>query len=206
MLKRASLLTLVLTLLFSSAHAGVKPGDGVLIVNVGYASGTSAITGESIDGGIIGLDYQKLGFGSSWSGGVSIGYGQVQQSVTGEDSEEISNTISTVPVYLGGKYWLGSGEGRFQGYLGLAFGMYFAQLETNVAAHIGPADEPVSGSYTSETGLGFGLGVPVGIALSLGDSILLTANYTLNWLWGNEFLENDILNSVSLGIGFTFGG
>jgi hypothetical protein len=182
-----------------------------MILNVGYATGTSAVTGDNIDGGAMSLDFQKLGWESPWSGGFSIGYGKVNQTLSevnaaGDTSTTTDNTISTVPVYLGGKYWLGGAEKRFQGYIGLAFGMYFSQLQTNVSSNIGVQDQPVSGGFTSETALGFGLGVPVGIAVSLGDSILLTANYTLNWLWENEFLENDILNTVSLGLGFTFGG
>ncbi len=204
MVRRTSLLALVFTLFFAGAHAGVKPGDGVLIVNIGYASGTSALTGENIDGGIVGLDYQKLGFGSKFSGGFSIGYGALHETIT-QDSSEVDNTITSVPIYLGGKYWFGDGEKRFQGFLGLAFGMYFASLETNISKTVGPQSQFVSGSYTSETALGFGLGIPVGIAVTLGDSFLLTANYTLNWLWDSEFLDNDIINSVSLGVAFTFG-
>ena len=205
MIRKASLLTLVITLFFTSAYAGVKPGDGVLFLNLGYASGKSVVTGENIDGGLIGLDYQKMDFGTSMSGGFSIGYGQLRQTFSGEDSTEVSSTITTVPVFLGGKYWLGDGEKRFQGYIGLAFGMYFAQLETNVTSTVGIQDQDVGGSYSSETGLGMGMAFPLGVVLTLSDSLLLTANYTLNWLWGNEFLDNDILHSVSMGIGFKFG-
>lgn len=208
MVRKVSLLVLAITMLVSSAHAGVTPGHSVLIVNVGYASGKSVTTGENVDGGIIGLDYQKLGWNGGWSGGFSIGYGEIQQTITGTgvgaDTTEVDNTISSVPIYLGGKYWIGSGENRFQGYVGLAFGMYFSELTTSATGTVGK--QPVSGSYTSESTLGFGLGVPVGVSFSLGESILLTANYTLNWLWDNEFLDNDIMNNFSLGLGFRFGG
>ena len=202
---KVAVITLAIVLLVANAHAGVKPGDGLLILNVGYAMATSKSTGDAIDGAFFGLDYQKLDWNKPVSGGFSIAYGEIHESISGADSTEADITVSTVPVYLGGKYWLGSGDGRLQGYLGLAFGTYFSQLKTSVTSTVGIQDETYSGSFTSETALGFGLGVPVGVALSLGESLLLTANYTLNWLWENEFLDNDILNSFSLGVAFRFG-
>ena len=84
--------------------------------------------------------------------------------------------------------------------------MYFAQRETSAKATVGREEEEVGGSYTSESALGFGLGVPVGVVLSLGETIMLDAHYNLNWLWGNDFLDNDIINAFSVGIGFKFGG
>jgi hypothetical protein len=204
MIGRTILLVLLLTLVVANANAGVKAGDAVLILNVGYASGKAKATGNNVEGGIFGLDYQKRDWDKPVSGGFSMGYGQLNETVK-RDSSQTDYTISTIPIYLGGKYWLGDGEKRIQGYVGAAFGIYFAQLETSVQWTLGPKSKTGSGSYTSETALGFGLGIPVGIAFSLGDTILLTANYTLNWLFDSEILDNDILNAGSLGIAYRFG-
>lgn len=209
MLGRMSFIILMAVLVAGSAHAGVTPGDGVLILNLGYANGKAAYTGETFDGGIIGLDYQKMDWDSPVSFGFSIGYGKMTQTVTGLDASadtvQADNTITSVPIYLGGKYWLGDGEGRFQGYIGAAFGMYFSQLETNVTAYAGRDDQAVGGDYSSQTALGFGLGIPVGVAVGISESMMLTGNYTLNWLWDNEFLDNDIVNAFSIGIAYNFG-
>jgi hypothetical protein len=155
MVRGASLLTLVLTLSFASAHAGVKPGDGALFLNIGYSTGKSSVTGDNIDGGFIGLDYQKRDWANPVSGGFSIGYGKISQSITGVDSAVVDNTISSVPIFLGGKYWIGDGEKRFQGFVGAAFGMYFAQLETSVRSTVGVQNQDVSGTRTTRS-TGFG--------------------------------------------------
>lgn len=203
MSRKVGLLVLGIVLIAAGAQAGVKAGEGLLTINVGYAMGKSAITGDNIDGGVAGLDYQKLSPTGPWSAGFSIGYGGLTENVTGSnDSSTVDYSLTTVPIFLGGKYWLGDGEGKLQGYIGASFGMYFTTLDTNWQGTVGVQNQPVSGGFSSQTELGFGIGVPVGVAFTASDAFLITANYTLNWFWDNSFLDNEILNAFSLGVAF----
>jgi hypothetical protein len=176
----------------------VKSGDSVLFVNAGYANGKSSISGDNIDGSVVSIEFQKMGFSSSVSAGFLVGYGEIQQNVA-EDSTRRDYMISTIPVLLGSKLWLG--EGLLQGYAGLNIGAYFGQLESTLSSTAVAG----AGDLTTETTVGWGLGVPLGVAVSLGDAIVLNANYTLNWFWENEFLEDELMNTVSVGLGFKFG-
>ena len=198
MLRKASLFLLAIMVSVGSAHAGVKPGDGILFLNVGYANGKSTVSGNNLDGGVFGFDYEKMDWGNPVSGGIMAGYSKIHESVS---SDTTDYTITTMPIFLGGKYWFG--KDKIQGYVGAAFGMYFAKLEASASTVV--AGKPVGGSYTSETGLGVGLGIPVGVAFSVGKTVMLSANYMLNWLWDNKFLDNDIINSASAGVIFRFG-
>ena len=83
-----------------------------------------------------------------------------------------------------------------QAYLGVAFGVYFTDLEES---------NLTEDTFSSKSTLGFGLGVPLGLTLPLGESLLFNMNYTLNWLWSNDAFENNILHSVNAGLGFLFG-
>jgi hypothetical protein len=97
-------------------------------------------------------------------------------------------------------HWFG--ENRIQGFLGVAFGMYFSELTVSVDPVY---DEASGGSLTSGTAANFRLGIPPGLSISISDSIMLNANYTLNWLWDNPFLDNNLIHAVGVGVGFTFG-
>jgi hypothetical protein len=77
-------------------------------------------------------------------------------------------------------------------------------LETSNGARV--MNRPRVKRHTSETAVGFGMGIPVGIALSLGESFIMTVIYLLHWLWDTEFLDNDILDAGSPGVAIRFGG
>jgi hypothetical protein len=198
MVRIAFLWALAILVSVGGAHAEVKSGDTVLFVNAGYVSGRSSISGDNIDGAGVSLEALSLVGEKSLSAGFVVGYGQIQQSVA-EDSTRRDYTISTLPILLGGKLWIG--RGAIQGYVGLAFGAYFGHLESTLSS----TAEVGAGDLTSKSTVGFGVGVPLGAALSLGESIVLSANYTFNWFADNEFLEDDLLNTVSVGVGFKFG-
>ena len=173
---------------------GVSPGDGLLIFNGGYISGTAEYTGQSVDGGMLTFVYEKLDFAKPISFGVSLGYGTAQAD-SGAGLGYVKTTANTIPFFIGGKYWLG--KGRLQPYFGLALGMYFTWLtEENVST---------GESYDSAGIAGGGMSIPVGLALSIGKSLFINANYTLNWLWASDFFESDIVHAFNLGVGFKLG-
>jgi hypothetical protein len=179
---------------FGTAEAQVIPGDGLLTVNGAYVFGTGAATGESIDGGGINLAYEKLDWNKPMSFGFSIGY----TSATGDSgvaASRVKTSTNSVPLYLGGKYWLG--QNKFQFYVGAALGVYFSWLKTEFV-ETGESSDSVGAT-------GFGMGVPIGAAVSIGETVVINGNYTLNWMWSNDFFDNDLLHAFNIGLGFRLG-
>lgn len=177
-----------------TAAAQIGQGDGLLVFNGGYVTGSSAISGENIDGGIISFAYEKLDWSSPFSFGFSIAYTSVDGD-SGSGSNRVRTSANSVPMYFGGKYWLG--KSKVQGYLGVALGLYFSWLDKE---YVETGD-----SYSSIETTGMGLGIPIGGTFSIGKTVFINANYTLNWLWDNEILKDDLLHAFNLGIGFKLG-
>lgn len=176
------------------ATAQITPGDGLIIFNGGYTTGKSAQTEQTISGGMISFTYEKLSFDKPLSFGMTLGYGNAHAD-SGSGAEKIERTINTIPFYLGGKYYLG--KNKVQAYLGLALGLYFSWMTSqNVESEESWDSAGISGA---------GLGVPIGATLSLGETLFINANYTLNWLWSNDYFESDILHAFNLGLGFKVG-
>ena len=198
MIRNTCLLFLAMMLLVSSAHAGMKPGSSAFFLNLGYATGKAAESGDNLDGGLINLEYQKMDWSYPVSFGASIGYGEIHHNTEG-DLTRTSNSVESIPVYLGGKYWFG--EGKIQGFVGVAFGMYFSELTLSAS----DSGSLIDGDYRSETAVNFGFGFPLGVSISLGDTVMLTASYAINWLRGNQFLDNDLLHTFNVVVGLSFG-
>ncbi len=188
-------LVISMTLLAAgTAVAQVGQGDGLLILNGGYVTAASAATDQTIDGGMISLTYEMRDWANPVSFGFNIGYASASGDIGSGDSRVETSTHS-IPFYFGGKYWMG--KSKVQGYLGAAFGIYFSRLSREIVA--------TGESFSSIEKTGLGLGVPIGGAFSIGETVFINANYTLNWLWENELLEDDLLHSFNLGLGFKLG-
>jgi outer membrane protein W len=197
-MRRSGLVLAAVLLLVGAGavHAQVEPGDAVMTVNLGYAVSNFAGTDITVDGGQISLAYEKLDWGKPASFGFAIAY----MSLQGEDdvtpvSNRTRTSIQSLPLYLGGKYWLG--QSKIQGYLGVALGVYFSWLEITLAQ----TGEEVSRSSATD----FGIAVPLGGTLSISQSMFINANYTLNWLWDSRFLKDDLLHTFNVGLGWKLG-
>ncbi len=177
-----------------SVLAGVEPGNGVLMVKGGYVTGTTELTGESADGGIISLSYEKLGWGKPVSAGFVIGYSEITEEESKADSV-VNRSINTVPLYFGSKFWFG--KGTVQGFGGLGVGTYFTTIKTTITS--------IDETYSSVSTVGWGFGVPLGLTVSIGETLLISGNYTLNWMFSNEAFDNDLLHTFNLGVGFILG-
>jgi hypothetical protein len=177
-----------------TAVAQIGQGDGLLTLNGGYVLGSSAATDQTIDGGMISLTFEKLDSPSPISFGFNIGYASASGD-SGSGTSRVETSTNSVPVYAGAKFWLG--KSKIQGYLGVAIGMYFSWLNSEIVA--------TGESFSSVEKTGFGLGVPIGGTFSIGETVFINANYTLNWLWDNELLKDDLLHSFNLGLGFKLG-
>ena len=177
-----------------SATAQVAPSDRLFSVVGGYASGKSALTGSTIDGGGVLFTFETLQGVRPVSILFSFGYSSLSSDEQ-DPNQRVKSSTSTVPIYLGTKYWVG--KGKVQGYVGAAVGIYFSTANTTVIS----TDETFTSFQTS----GAGLGVPLGLSAALTEGVLLTGGVSLNWMWGNEFFENDLLYSANLGLVFKMG-
>ena len=185
----------ILSLSSGSAAAQVVSGDGLFTATGGYGFGTSSATGDDVDGGSVTFGFEKLGRSRPLSFVWSFGYSSLS-SEEQQANQVIKRSTSTWPFYFGGKYWIG--QGKVQGYAGAALGVYFSTLSTTVIE--------TSETYASVQTSGLGLGVPLGLSVALSEKVLLVGGVALNWMWGNEFFDNDMLYSVNVGLAFRTGG
>jgi hypothetical protein len=194
-LAKTLVVAMSVTLLAAGTAVGqIGQGEGLLTFNGGYVTASSAVTDRTIDGGVISVTFERLDWKSPFSVGFNIGYASASGD-SGSGNSRVETSTNSIPVYVGGKYWLG--KSKIQGYLGAAIGVYFSWLDREVVA--------TGESFSSIEKTGFGLGVPAGGTFSIGETVFINANYTLNWLWDNELLKDDLLHSFNLGLGFKLG-
>jgi hypothetical protein len=184
-------------LLASVATAAIEPGDGLLIVNAGYAAGNLSGGADTGEGGVIAVTFEKLDWGQPASMFFNLGYSEISSEIKRVDGRADSLTVhvNTLPMFIGGKGYLG--EGSLQGYVGLSLGVYFTSTEIALT--------DTGGNYNKRHSMGLGMGVPIGLNLSIGKTLFINANYTLNWLWGNDALSSNAIHTANLGIGFKTG-
>ena len=156
------MISVALLLWAHGAIAQVAPGDELFTVAGGYGFGEATVSGETIDGGSISFAFDKLGGAKPLSILFAFGYSTLT-SDTQESGELVKRSISSVPFYLGAKYWLG--QGKLQAYAGAAVGVYFSRLETTVIA--------TEESFTAVQSTGWGMAVPLGLSVALTDDVLL---------------------------------
>jgi len=197
MVRNAAVL-LTVVLLASAATAAIEPGDGLLIVNAGYATGELSGGAGTGEGGIIAVTFEKLDWDKPASMYFNLGYSEISSEMTMDingEMKSVTEHVNTLPMFIGGKGYLG--EGSLQGYVGLSFGVYFTRVERAVTN--------TGENFTKWHSMGLGMGVPIGLNLSVGKTLFLNANYTLNWLWGNDALKDNAIHTANLGIGFKTG-
>jgi len=195
MLRRSLLLALILCIP-GAAKAQIEFGNSNLIFNAGWLSGTLAGSGESASGNIVSITYENVGAPGGSAGFFSVGYGEISaDQIDSITSDTITRSVTTIPVYLGGKKYFGTSKLQF--HVGVSFGIYFSTLTTS--------DKITGEDYSSWSTTGFGMGFPIGLTLTLGKTLFVNGEYVLNWTWSNEALKSDILNAVVVGLGFRWG-
>ena len=191
--------SIAVLLLAGVATAGIEPGDDLISFNIGYATGKAAVSGSTVEGPVFAFNYENLAWDKPVAFFFSAGWSEVtkEESGTGPVSgtDSLTRQIETWPIYLGAKWYLG--QGTFQGHLGASLGLYFSTVETAVT-HTGE-------EYAKWSAAGWGMGVPLGITVSMGDTAFINAEYFLNWMWNNDAFDNDLLHTVLLGVGFNLG-
>lgn len=190
-MRRVYLVVVALFLLAGSAAAQSRLGGVLLTITGGQAFGKSEATGENIDGPTLMGSFEQRTSSTPFSFYFSVGYSSLS-SEESDQGERIQRDVSTWPFYFGTRYWMG--RGRLQGYAGAAIGMYFSTLSTTTSG--------TEESYSSIASNGSGLGVPIGLSYAMSPQVNLVGGFALNWVWSNDFFENDLLYSVNLGFGF----
>ena len=191
---RITVASIVVLFLAGIATAAIEPGDNLITFNAGYATGKAAVSGTTLDGPGVSFVYENMAQNKPVSFFWSIAWSEISKDET-SGSNTLTRQIETWPMYFGGKTYLG--QGAFQGHAGLALGVYFSTVETAVAQ--------TGTEYAKWSAAGWGMGVPLGATLSLGDSVFINGEYFLNWMWTNAAFDNDILHSFHLGLGFRLG-
>jgi hypothetical protein len=189
MVFRLGTMAVLLLVASGASAAGLGPGDSILWLHGGAVAGTSEFSGERINGPYFGIGYEERDPEKPISVGFTFGYLTVKDVGVAHPDTMTGRDISSAPLYLGGRGWLG--KGAIQGYGGLSLGVYITTTKTNFATK--PSDTVVQ--------TGFGMGVPVGLTIALGKTFALDFNYTLNWLWSDNAIQDNIVHSLSGGIG-----
>jgi outer membrane protein W len=100
---------------------------------------------------------------------------------------------SSMPACLLVRYWFGNPEGTVRGYFGAGPGVYISFLDTT---------KPSEARQTTFGSSGFAVAVPIGFVYSVNERIFLNFSYSFNWLADNDYLDNGIVNTFGLGLGF----
>ena len=187
--------TVLLALLIvtaGTAAAEIGPGRAMVSIGGSYFGGELRSTGDFIDGAAINLGLDVVHPEKPISFLVAFSWGQM----TTEDAEAdgaVKRSLRTWPTFIGGRLWLG--PPRIKLFIGAAAGIWFSSL-----------DQIVNGVTVSTTsGEGFGFMFPVGLSLSITRGTNLNVGYALNVLTDNTFLEDDLLHSVNVSLGFSWG-
>jgi len=193
LLKRLSLIILVVAASAGNADAVVGVSGFWLTGTGSYVLGKSEQSGQTIDGAAFALTLEGMrGTDRPLSFGLSLAYAAME----GEENNAglvTKRTVESMPLYLFLRTWFG--EDDVKGYIGGGVGVYISYLESTSSNN----DRT---TITGQSGVAFA--IPAGFVYSLNERVFLNLNYTLNWLVSNDYLQNGIINSFGLGLGFTF--
>ena len=189
MILRIGIVAVLLLFAGEASAAGFGPGESMLWLNGGGVLGTSEYSGARINGPHLSIGYEQMDPEKPISVGFNFGYLTVKDEGVAHPDTMTGRDINSAPLYLGGRGWLG--KGTFQGYGGLALGVYITTTKTHFAT------KPTATVVQT----GFGMGVPLGLTISLSKTFALNFNYTLNWLWSDNAIQDNIIHSLNGGIG-----
>jgi len=189
----SAVLILMLCVTALTARAEIGPGKAMVSLGGSYFGGEFKATNDFVDGAALNLALDVMHPVRPVSFLVAFSWGQMTTQNL-EDGSQVERTLRTWPTFLGGRYWFGSQRVKLS--LGLGIGLWFASLDKVV-------DDVIVGTTHGE---GFGLGVPVGTSLSVTRGTNVNIGYTLHILTDNSLLKNNLLHSVNIGLGFSWGG
>jgi len=184
----------VMVVLPASAAAQFDPGATVVTLNVNYATGKIESNENRYDGWGFSGTFEKMLTDNQWS--VAFTAAWLTSSLTNTDNVSgatVQTDISTVPVFISGRY--NTGNRSVRAYLGLGLGMAAAWVNTSVL------DTNGLQSYSTKTDPGVAMAIPLGLWIRLSDKAYVNINYTPYFAF-----RNDIIDGAThiLSLGFTF--
>jgi outer membrane protein W len=193
-MKQFSVILLILLISIGFTQAQYKSGSGLLIFNAGLTMASPEDIEADLEGNTFSLSYEQSDFDGMWSFGFTIAYSKTSaDSLTaGGNAVNRLNKVSyeVIPVAFYGKVNFGSE--KFRGYAGAGLGVQFSNI--NYFAQNAQVTAYESGILIS------GL---AGASFYLSESVLLNANYSINYL-ENSYYRDGLAHNINLGIGFQF--
>jgi hypothetical protein len=140
------------------------------------------------------LSYEKSDYQGRLAGGVTIAYSTTSADSLTASGQELNRlnsvTYEVIPAMLYGKVLFGSPKAK--GYIGGGVGIGFSNVKYFTQ------NVQVEGSDS-----GFLVGGVAGLNVFLNETILLNANYSLNYL-GNSYYKDGLAHNINIGLGFQF--
>jgi len=189
---RFALVWMVSMLAATAAVAEIGPGRAMISIGGSYYGGELESTGEIVHGTAMNLGLDVFHPTKPLSLLVAFSWGQMTRD-DAEDGARVERAVRTWPTFIGGRYWLGPRWIKFS--VGAAAGIWFAALDTNV-------DGVTVYSSGDE---GFGFMFPLALSLSVTRGINLNASYAANLLVDGNYLKDDLIHSVNVSLGFSWG-
>ena len=182
----------LLMLTAAGAAAEIGPGRAMISVGGSYFGGELQSTGDVVHGTAFNLGLDVVHPNKPVSLLVALSWGQMTRD-DNENGSAVERSVRTWPTFIGARFWLGPQWIKFS--VGAAAGIWFGALDVK-------ADGVTVFSSGDE---GFGLSVPLGMSLSVSRGINLNANYAANWIMDSQYLKNDLLHSVNVSLGLSWG-
>jgi hypothetical protein len=183
-------LTLLTVFLWAvPASAQLRDEAVTFIANFGFGFVSPKDYDETINPTSVGLTFEKFLPGKPISLGISVGYAGAESQFL-QAEENVNLELTSLPVYLGGRYVFGQGENVF--YVGLGLGAQFAQFRVTPEQ-----------SIHSTNATDFSVAIPIGTYAFLSDSMFINANWKPTFVIDSEWVET-FSHGFTLGLGFQF--
>ena len=179
-------------LMVTTAAAEIGPGRAMISIGGSYFGGELESTGQTVHGTAFNMALDVVHPNKPISLLVGLSWGQM----TRDDAEEgarVERSVRTWPTFIGARYWLGPRWLKFS--IGAAAAIWF-----------GSSDVKVDGVTVFSSGdEGFGFMFPLGVSLSVTRGLNLNAGYAAHLLMDSQYLKDDLLHSVNVSLGISWG-
>jgi hypothetical protein len=193
-MKYFALILVVLLIGFGSSFAQYKSASSLLIFNAGWTFATPEDVDADLSGNTFSLSWEQTQYSGVWSFGFTLAYSNTSADSLNAAGSKVKrvNKVSyeVLPVSFFAKAMFGSD--KLRGYVGAGLGIQFSNI------HYFTQNVQVTG-YES----GFLLSGTVGGYFFISESVLLNANYSINYL-GNSYYQDGLAHNINIGLGFQF--
>jgi hypothetical protein len=147
-----------------------------------------------LNGNTFSLSYEKTDFDGLWSAGFVINYSTMSGDSLNSGGNKVNriNKVSYQVIPVSGFCKVMFGSDKLRGYVGAGLGIHFSNITYFTENRQITASE--SGLLVSGLAGGYWF---------LSETVLLNANYSINYL-GNSYFRDGLAQNINIGIGFQF--